>query len=129
MAFADKSAENKRVARKCMEIKAYNAGVSRAYYSAFQHIKAYMKDKGFDYNKFLCQIESDEKEFSHGTLQAAAISCLMANGKKPIDVYRLNVLGSLYEKRRRADYNWENIVEPELKASLDDLDTVLAVVA
>jgi uncharacterized protein (UPF0332 family) len=42
MAFVDKVAENKRAAEKCMEIRAYNAGVTRAYYSAFQHIKAYL---------------------------------------------------------------------------------------
>jgi len=129
MAFTDKSAENKRVAHKCMEIKAYNAGVTRAYYSAFQHIKAYLIGKRFNYKAFLRKIGSEDREFSHGTLQKAVTDCLMATGKKPADVYKLSVLDSLYNKRRMADYGWENIVEPELKASLDELNTVLTVVA
>jgi len=129
MAFTDKSAENKRVAEKCMEMKAYNAGVTRAYYSAFQHIKAYLKGKGFDYNAFLQKTGSKDREFSHGTLQFATISCLMANGKKPADVYKLSVLDSLYNKRRRADYEIDNIIEDELKTSLKDLATVLSTVA
>jgi len=129
MAFTDKSAENKRVAEKCLEIKAYNAGVTRAYYSAFQHIKAYLKGKGFDYEAFLRQNRSNDREFSHGTLQFATISCLMANGKKATDVYKLSVLDSLYDKRRRADYESDNIIEEELKTSLKDLATVLSTVA
>jgi len=128
MAFADKVAENKRVAEKCMEIKAYNAGVTRAYYSAFLRIKDYLIDKQFDYKDFLQKRGSNEMIFSHGTLQAAVADCLMKNGKKPVDVYKLFVLSSLYEKRKRADYTKENIIEPELKASLNDLNTVLSVV-
>ena len=129
MAFADKSAENKRVAENCMKIKAYNAGVTRAYYSAFQHIKAYLIGKGFDYEAFLQQHRSDDRKFSHGTLRFATISCLMANGKKAVDVYKLGVLDSLYDKRRRADYEPETIIQEELKTSLDDLATVLSTVA
>ena len=129
MAFTDKSAENKRAAEKCMEIKAYNAGVTRAYYSAFQHIKAYLKGKRFNYKEFLQKIGSNDREFSHGTLRFATISCLMANGKKATDVYKLSVLDSLYDKRRKADYEPENIIEEELKTSLKDLAIVLSTVA
>ena len=129
MAYANKSAENKRVAEKCLELKAYNAGVSRAYYSAFLHIKAYLKAKGFDYDGFLRQKGLMEKEYSHGTLQAATVTCLMANGKTPVDVYKLLVIDSLYDKRRRADYGFENIVEDEMKTSLADLDVVISTVA
>jgi uncharacterized protein (UPF0332 family) len=129
MSFADKVAENKKVAEKCMEIKAYNAGVTRAYYSAFLRIKGYLIDMKFDYKDFLLQRKLIDKEFSHGTIQAAVTACLMKNGKKPVDVYKLVVLNSLYEKRQRADYKRENIIEAELKASLNDLDTILSVVA
>jgi len=59
----------------------------------------------------LRQNRSNDREFSHGTLQFATISRLMANGKKAADVYKLSVLGSLYDKRRRADYEPENIIE------------------
>ena len=133
MPYQNKAAENKIVAKKCMELKAYSAGVTRAYYSAFLHIKNYligMQRQGhFDYNSFLKKTNSTEKEYSHGTLQAAVTNCLMANGKKLSDVYKMRVLDSLYEKRRRADYGYEDIVEPELEASLEELDVVLSVVA
>ena len=128
MSYSDKVAENKRVAHKCMEIKAYNAGVTRAYYAAFQHIKAYLIDKRFDYDAFLRQNSPGDREYSHGTLQAAVVSCLITNGKKYGDVYKLNVLSNMYSKRRKADYDKENILEPELKTSLNDLATVLSVV-
>jgi len=129
MSYNDKVAENKRVAEKCFNIKAYNAGVTRAYYAAFQHIKAYLIGRQFDYDLFLQKAKSPEKAYSHGTMQAAITNCLMAHGKKPADIYQMKVFGSLYAKRRRADYDPENIVEAELKTSLADLDTVLTVVS
>jgi len=127
MSFQDKVTENKKVARKCMEIKAYNAGVSRAYYSAFLHIKAYLKSKGFDYKSFI-QNKPKEREYSHGSIRSAIVTCLMANGKSPADAYKMRVLDSMYDKRRRADYNPDNIIEGELKTSLDDLEIVLSTV-
>jgi uncharacterized protein (UPF0332 family) len=128
MVFADKVAENKRVAEKCMEIKAYNAGVTRAYYSAFLSIKGYLIEKKFDYKDFLRQNKPDDREFSHGTIQAAATICLEENGRDPVDVSKLVVLSNLYKKRRRADYEQKNIIEDELKNSLNDLNTVLSIV-
>jgi uncharacterized protein (UPF0332 family) len=129
MSFAAKIAENKKVAEMCMKIGAYNAGASRAYYSAFLHIKSFLKGKEFDYIKFLKQINSDDKLYSHGTIQSAVVTCLMAKGKKPVDVYKLNCIDSMYDKRRRADYDRESIIEAELKTSLENLDTVLSIVA
>ena len=128
MSYKSKVTENKMVAEKCLDIQAYNAGVTRAYYSAFQHIKAYLIGRGFDYKAFLLQKNSTEREYSHGTLQAAVTDCLMTAGKKPTDIYKIKVLGSLYAKRRIADYEKERIIEEELKDSLKDLNTVLSVV-
>jgi uncharacterized protein (UPF0332 family) len=128
MSFADKVAENKRVAEMCLETGAYNAGASRAYYSAFLHIKSFLKGKEFDYINFLKQIKSDDKFYSHGTIQSAIVSCLMANGKKAIDIYKLNCIDSMYDKRRRADYESDIIIEAELQTSLENLDTVLSIV-
>jgi uncharacterized protein (UPF0332 family) len=105
------------------------AGVTRAYYSAFLHIKDYLLSKDFDYTDFLRRKGKNERSFSHGTIQEAAVSCLMVSGKKPIEVYRLAVLDNLYNKRRRADYEKEEIIEAELKTSLKDLDTVLSTVS
>ena len=129
MAFADKVAENKRVAEKCMEIKAYNAGVTRAYYSAFLRIKSYLIEKQFDYEDFLQKKGLDDKIFSHGTLQSAIVKCLMDKGKNLLDIYELKSLDDLYKKRRKADYERVNITEPELKTSLEELDRILAIVA
>lgn len=129
MSYKDKVAENKMVAERCLVLKAYNAGVARAYYSAFQHIKDYLISKGFDYGNYLRRTNPDEKEYSHGTLQGAVTQCLMDNGKKPHDVYKLTVFGNMYKKRRKADYEDKNIVEVELKDSLNELNTVMSVVA
>jgi uncharacterized protein (UPF0332 family) len=129
MSYKKKVAENKKVAEKCMEIKAYNAGVTRAYYSAFLHIKDYLLSNNFDYTDFLRRKGKNEKAFSHGTIQEAAVSCLMINGKSPIEVYRLAILDNLYSKRRRADYEKGEIIEAELNTSLKDLDTVLSTVS
>jgi len=128
MAFADKVAENKRVAEKCMEMKAYNAGVTRAYYSAFLRIKGYLTDKEFDYKDFLQKKGLDDRVFSHGTLQLAIVTCLMDNGKSLLDIYELKSLDDLYKRRRRADYEQDNIIEAELKTSLKELDRILAIV-
>lgn len=128
MSYQDKAAENKRVAKKCMEIQAYNAGVTRAYYSAFQHIKAYLSGKQFDYKLFLQKSNPNEREYSHGTIQAAITNCLIANGKSYADIYKLRVLDNLYVKRRRADYEETDIIEAELRDSLADLDIILSVV-
>jgi uncharacterized protein (UPF0332 family) len=128
MAFIDKVAENKRVAEKCMEINAYNAGVTRAYYSAFLRIKGYLKDKAFDYEGFLRKKGLNDRIFSHGTLQLAIVTCLMNNGKNLLDIYELKSLDDLYKRRRIADYEQVNIIEDELKTSLKELDRILAIV-
>ena len=128
MAFADKSAENKRVAEKCMEIKAYNAGVTRAYYAAFLRIKGYLTDNNFDYGGFLRKNGLNDKIFSHGTLQFAIVTCLVDSGKEWADIYDLKSLDDLYKKRRKADYEHGNIIEAELKNSLKELNRILAIV-
>ena len=129
MSYYDKVAENKKVAEKCMALQAYNAGVSRAYYSAFQHIKAYLISKHFNYGLFLQSVNSTDREFSHGTMQAAITSCLLAHGKKPADIYKMRVLGNMYLKRKRADYEPDKIIESELITSLNELDIILTVVS
>jgi uncharacterized protein (UPF0332 family) len=59
-----------------------------AYYSAFQHIKAYLINKGFDYKSFI-QNKPREREFSHGTIQAAIALCLKSHGKSQDDINKL----------------------------------------
>jgi uncharacterized protein (UPF0332 family) len=129
MSYKDKVAENKMVAEKCLGFKAYNAGVTRAYYAAFLHIKDYLISNQFNYAKFLQQRGSNDRIFSHGTLRSATVSCLMSNGKNPVDVYKLIALDNMYNNRRIADYESDNILESDLIDSLAGLKTVLAVVA
>ena len=129
MSFKDKVAENKMVAKKCLELKAYNAGVTRAYYSAFLHIKDYLLRKNFNYENFLRSKGLKEREYSHGSIQMAVVTCLQTNGNKPSDIFKLNIIDNMYRKRRRADYEKDSIIEVELKSSLDELDTVLSIVA
>lgn len=105
---------------------AYNAGVSRAYYSAFLKAKMFLLDNNFDYDDYLRVKGSSDRAFSHGTIQAALVDCLMGKGKKLVEIYKLNVLDNLYAKRRQADYNYENKAEAELKDSLKELDIVLS---
>ena len=69
-----------------------------------------------------------QRKYSHGTIQAAVTKCLLAQGKNPTDVSKMMVLGSLYAKRRIADYDQRGIIEDELKISLNDLNTILSVV-
>jgi uncharacterized protein (UPF0332 family) len=41
MSYSDKIDENQTVAKKCLNMGAYNAGVSRAYYAAFLKAKMF----------------------------------------------------------------------------------------
>jgi uncharacterized protein (UPF0332 family) len=127
MSYADKIIENQKVAKKCLVMGAYNAGVSRAYYSAFLKAKMFLRDNHFDYVAYLARKGSGDKAFSHGTIQAALVECLMKKGKDINEIYKLNVLDDLYAKRREADYNYENKVKTELTDSLNELDTVLSI--
>ena len=127
MPFNDKIDENKRVAKKCKDLKAYNAGVTRAYYCAFLKAKSYLLDNNFDYADFLTRRGIKDSRFSHGTILSAATECLMKNGKKPADICKLGVWDNLYKKRIQADYDEQNIIECELDSSLTELDTILAI--
>jgi uncharacterized protein (UPF0332 family) len=127
MPYADKVIENKNVARKCLAMKAYNAGVSRAYYSAFLKAKMFLIDNHFDYEAYLKNRGSNDRAFSHGTIQSALVKCLDGKGKEFNEICKLNVLDNLYRKRKQADYNYENKVEAELADSLKELDTVLSI--
>lgn len=128
MSFADKINENKMIAHECLQLKAYNAGASRAYYAAFLAAKKFLTDHKFDYKAFLKKIrEEKQREYSHGTIQRALTEWLEANGRNENDVRKLVVWDNLYNKRKRADYFPNSITERELRDSLNDIDTILSV--
>lgn len=127
MPFDDKIEENRRVAKKCKDLKAYNAGVTRAYYCVFLKAKSYLLVNHFDYVDFKKRRGITENRFSHGTILSATTECLLKNGKKPADICKLGVWDNLYNKRIQADYEPEDIIECELDSSLKELETILSI--
>jgi uncharacterized protein (UPF0332 family) len=127
MSYSDKVIENQIVAKKCLAMNAYNAGVSRAYYSAFLRAKMFLVDNGFDYKDYLKKRGLNDRVFSHGTIQSAVVDCLMKKGRKLTEISKLSVLDNLYVKRKEADYSRQNKVKTELEDSLKELDLVLSV--
>lgn len=123
-----KAEENKRVAMKCINIDAYNAGISRAYYSVFQKIKSYLIANKFDYNNFVKQeYNGMQKPFSHGTIQRAAIECMLGQGKKIQDFYALSCIDNLYRKRKDADYTAKQFAKQDLTMILDEVEKIFEI--
>lgn len=130
MSYLEKSEENRRVAKKCTVLGAFNAGASRAYYSAFLRARYVLDSKLFDYPAFLARRHlNDQKLYSHGTIQCALVECLMKDGKKHPDVYKLNVLDSLYRRRIAADYHIGSLGDADLRDSLQELEDVVSVLS
>ena len=129
MSYKDKVAENKRVAEKCINLGAYNAGINRAYYAAFLHFKDYLVRSGFDYDGFLRKRGSPDRAFSHGTIQSAVVDCMKSEGKNIVDVYKLAVFGNMYRMRRTADYESKKLLRIDLELILKDLEAILSAVA
>jgi uncharacterized protein (UPF0332 family) len=128
MSYREKVAEYKRVAETCLALKAYNAGVTRAYYAAFLHIKDCLERGRFDYADFMRRQRIGGRVFSHGTLRMATVSFLMERGKSG-EAFKMLALDNMYRKRRTADYENCGVIEMDLEESLRDLDTILSVVA
>lgn len=130
VSYLEKSEENRRVAKKCTTLGAFNAGASRAYYSAFLRARYVLESKQFDYQAFLTRRHlNDQKPYSHGTIQRALVECLMQDGKKHPDVFKLGVLDSLYRRRIAADYHVGSLSEADLRDSLQELDDIVRVLA
>ena len=89
-----------------------------------------LDSKQFDYPAFLTRRHlNDQKLYSHGTIQRALVECLMEDGKKHPDVYKLGVLDSLYRRRIAADYHIESLSEFDLRDSLQELEDVVSVLS
>jgi uncharacterized protein (UPF0332 family) len=126
MGLLEKSDENKRVAKKCLDTKAYNAGISRAYYSVFQLAEHHLKNSiSFGYDVFLKK-NTAEHHIPHGKMQLALVECLLSEGKKIHQ--NISLFDALYRRRRQADYTNIMFEEPDLKLSLMELETLLAVI-
>jgi hypothetical protein len=126
MGLLEKSDENKRIATECLEKKAYNAGISRAYYAAFQRAEYHLRTSGaFRYQAYLVK-NGVENHIPHGKMQSALVDCLISE-KQRIKPREINVFDELYRKRRLADYSDQMFDEPDLVLCLKDLDIILAV--
>lgn len=129
MSIFDKSEENKRVAQKCLNIDAYNAGVTRAYYAVFQRCKHYLIEKGFDYSSFLqSRNKVYEKPYSHGTIQNALTACMMTNSVPYAEIMKLSFIDRLYLKRRCADYYDRMIPSSELEDCIVDMNIIIDII-
>jgi uncharacterized protein (UPF0332 family) len=129
MSLLEKSDENKRTAKKCQETKAYNAGISRAYYATFQGVEYVLKsDPVFDYEKFLKANQIDKDHIPHGKMQQAMTEFILAK-KKGANLGKVIIYDNLYHSRRKADYSDHMFKEPDLVQSLNDMETILGLIA
>ena len=125
----EKAEENKLIAEKCKAMGKYNAGASRAYYSAFQMAKYVLIQNKNYHDEFILKHGIENKDrYSHGRISNALSWCLIKKRKaNQNELADLNVLDNLYHKRRKADYEEQCLNEKEMENSLKELDKVLAV--
>lgn len=121
-----KSEENEKVAQLCQENGCFNAGASRAYYSAFQLLKGLLTKGNFDYKSYMQGKSTDKQDYSHGTIRGAFVEFVESKfpdskeRKKCIEALKL-YLKSLYLTRTKADYNEETVTASEMRISLNQL--------
>jgi len=130
MSLQEKSDENKRIAKKCIEMKAYNAGISRVYYSLFQCIEHILENSPvnvFNYEQFLKDNNIKGDHIPHGKMQQAMAEYLIACNKK-VNLGNITIYDNLYRKRRIADYSGRMFLEQDLKDCLREMDIVLSLV-
>jgi uncharacterized protein (UPF0332 family) len=129
MGLPEKSDENVRVAKKCLEMKTYNAGISRAYYAAFQRVENALKSsKVFDYEGFLKTNKIDVDHIPHGKMQQAMTKFLLSENKKG-SLAKVTIYDNLYRKRRKADYSDKMLSESDLKQCLNEMEIIMSLVA
>jgi uncharacterized protein (UPF0332 family) len=69
MGLLEKSDENVRIAKKCLNMDAYNAGVSRAYYAVFQNVECVLRNSStFNYEDFIKTNNIDRDHIPHGKM-------------------------------------------------------------
>jgi hypothetical protein len=68
--------------------------------------------------------KSGERDYSHGTIKKALFDCMLSDGKTISNASQLNLLDNLYRKRRIADYEDRDIIEPQFRDSLRELSVI-----
>jgi len=128
MGLFEKSEENKRIAMKCLDMKAFNAGISRAYYATFQRVEYILKNNSiFNYGAFLIENQINGDHIPHGKMQQAMVQFILESNEK-VNLGDANVYDNLYRKRRLADYADQMFNEQDLKQSINDMETILRII-
>jgi uncharacterized protein (UPF0332 family) len=128
MSLIDKSSENKRIAQKCLDLEAYNAGISRAYYAVFQMVEHTLHSATvFNYKNFLIDNQIQGDHIPHGKMQQAMVKYILARDKSA-NLAGVNVYDNLYRKRRKADYTNEMFNENDLNDSIRDMDAIFKII-
>jgi len=129
MGLLEKSDENVRVAKKCLDIDAYNAGISRAYYAVFQRIEYVLRNSTtFNYEDFLKTCKIDRDHIPHGNMQQAMAKFLLAE-KKKVNLSKIVIYDDLYYNRRKADYSDNMFSKPDLIRCLNNMETIFGLIA
>jgi uncharacterized protein (UPF0332 family) len=128
MSLLEKSMENERVARKSLAMKAYNAGISRAYYAAFQKVEYELRNRAnFNYGAFLADNQIEGDHIPHGKMQMAMVRFILEN-KKGANLAKVSVYDNLYRKRRKADYTDQMYRETDLTESISEMNTIFRII-
>jgi uncharacterized protein (UPF0332 family) len=129
MGLLEKSDENVRVAKKCLDMEAYNAGISRVYYAVFQRVEYALKNSViFDYEGFLKANVIDKDHIPHGKMQMAMTKFILAKDKKA-NFSKIVIYDNLYHKRRTADYSANMFTKTDLTQCLIEMETIFGLIA
>jgi hypothetical protein len=129
MGLLEKSDENVRVAKKCLDMGAYNSGISRAYYATFQKLEYVLRNSTtFNYEDFLKTCKIDMDHIPHGKMQKAMTNFLLAE-KKKAGLSKIVIYDNLYHYRRKADYFDYMFSKPDLTQCLYDMEVIFRLIA
>jgi hypothetical protein len=128
MGLLEKSDENIRVAKKCLDMDTYNAGISRIYYAVFQRIEYVLRNSAnFNYEDFLETNKIDKDHIPHGNMQKAMFEFLLAEGKK-VNLSNIVIYDNLYYYRRKADYSDHMFSKPDLNQCLNIMKNIFSLI-
>jgi uncharacterized protein (UPF0332 family) len=128
MSLLEKSKENERVAKKSLDMQAYNAGISRAYYAVFQRVEYKLRNsRGFNYGAFLANNDIKDGHIPHGKMQKAMAEFILTE-KKMVSRAKVIVYDNLYRKRRRADYTDQMCSKNDLTESLKEMSIIFEII-
>jgi uncharacterized protein (UPF0332 family) len=125
MGLLEKSDENVRIAKKCLNMDAYNAGVSRAYYAVFQKVEYVLRNSAaFNYEDFIKTNKIDRDHIPHGKMQQAMAMFFLAE-KKKVNFSKIVIYDNLYHNRRKADYSNYMFFKTDFVQCLNDMEVIL----